>query len=69
MGPELEHVQRSRQLIADLEAPAQPLPQGANRAKDPNSGLNEDQELAVDRCDFSEANLANDPMWLLCRPL
>ena len=52
MNPELEHVQRSRRLIADFEAPAQPPSQSLSRAADSNSGLNEDQELAVDRCDF-----------------
>lgn len=50
MAPAQQHVQRARRLIADLEAPAQPQLQSPNRARDPNSGLNEDQELAVDRC-------------------
>lgn len=57
MDPALEHVQRARRLIADLEAPAQPRLQSPSRARDPNSGLNGDQELAVDRCVF-EATFA-----------
>lgn len=49
MDPALEHVQRARRLIADLETPAQPPSHPPSRAREPNSGLNEDQELAVDR--------------------
>lgn len=49
MDPALEHVQRARRLIADLEAPAQPQLQSPSRARNPDCGLNEDQELAVDR--------------------
>lgn len=49
MDPALEHVQRARRLIADLDTPAQPPSQPSSRAREPNSGLNEDQELAVDR--------------------
>lgn len=50
MDSALDHVQRSRRLIADLDAPAQPQLQSPSRVRDLNSGLNEDQELAVDRC-------------------
>ena len=55
MDPTLEHVQRSRQLIADLAAPAQPQLESPSRGRNPDSGLNEDQELAVDRSDFLTA--------------
>ena len=57
MDPMLEHVQRARRLIADLAAPAQPQLESAGWARLPNSGLNEDQELAVDRSDFSKRAL------------
>ena len=49
MDPALEHVQHARHLIADLETPALPPDDSISRARDPKSGLNEDQEAAVDR--------------------
>ena len=49
MDPGLEHVQCIRCLVADLETPVLPQNNITSRARDHNSGLNEDQEAAVDR--------------------
>ena len=50
MDPALEHVQQARRSIAELDTPAVPSASSPSRARDLNSGLNEDQQYAVDRC-------------------
>ena len=65
MDPALAHVQRARRLIADLDSPTLPSAHCPSRITDPHSGLNEDQEAAVERYLSIFWSLC-EPAYLLC---